>query len=417
MAACAAEEPPASLTEEQARLNLESFDTVWTTVRERHFDPELGGLDWDAVRAEFRPRVEKAATMREAQQAMQQMLQRLDHSHVAIMPGDVLEAMARPPQEGDLGVTGIDVRVLDGHAIVTSVAPGSPAAEGGVRPGWELARIGDEEIPPVLASVGEEFEDSTYHDLVLAEVVRARLVGPIGKSVALELLDGEGEARRLEIGHAEERGVRSDVGHLVGQYVHIESRRVEPEVGYISLNKFMNPAAVMPPFEKAIRSFADTRGVVLDLRGNPGGIIGMGMGLAGWFVDEKDRYLGKLILRETELKAIVFPRPGAYGGRLAILVDGLSGSTAEIFSGGLKDLGRARIFGSRSAGAALPSEIVKLPNGDGFQYVIADYISASGEQLEGVGVIPHVEVRPTREALLQGRDLVVEAALAWIGEK
>jgi carboxyl-terminal processing protease len=142
----------------------------------------------------------------------------------------------------------------------------------------------------------------------------------------------------------------------------------------------------------------------------------MAMGIAGWFVDEKDRYLGKLLLRDTELKAIVFPRPERFAGRLAILVDGLSGSSAEIFAGGLQDLGRARIFGTRTAGAALPSEIIKLPNGDGFQYVIADYLSAGGGHLEGVGVEPDVEVRLTREALLRHRDPVVEAATEWIGQ-
>ena len=143
----------------------------------------------------------------------------------------------------------------------------------------------------------------------------------------------------------------------------------------------------------------------------------MGMGLAGWFVSEKNHYLGKMILRDTELKAIVFPRPDAYTGPVAILVDGLSGSTSEIFAGGLQDLGRARVFGSTTAGAALPSEIVKLPNGDGFQYVFADYISQGGEKLEGRGVIPDVPVSPTRDALLEGRDLVLEAAMDWIREQ
>jgi carboxyl-terminal processing protease len=413
--ACVAAAEPPALDDEQRRLNLESFELVWTTVRDRHFDPELGGLDWEAVREEFRPRVEAAKTKQDAQVAMHQMLERLGHSHVAILPGEILDALARPPQEGgELGVTGADLRVLDGHAVVTSVVPGSPANEAGLRPGWEIVRIGDEEIPPMLDAVGKEFEGKTFRELVLTEIVRARLIGPIGKSTAVRALDGDDQPHDLELGHAEERGVRSSVGHLVGQYVRIESRLFEPAVGYISLNKFMNPAAVMPPFEEAIRSFEETRGIVLDLRGNPGGIVAMGMGLAGWFVEEKNRYLGKLIMRETELKAIVFPRPGGYQGRLAILVDGLSGSTAEIFSGGMKDLGRARIFGTRTAGAALPSEIVKLPNGDGFQYVIADYISAAGGHLEGVGVIPDVEVQLTREALLQGRDPVLEAALSWI---
>jgi carboxyl-terminal processing protease len=102
---------------------------------------------------------------------------------------------------------------------------------------------------------------------------------------------------------------------------------------------------------------------------------------------------------------------------LAVLVDGSSGSTAEILAGGLKDIGRARIFGTRSAGAALPSVIDRLPNGDGFQYAIANYISKGGKPLEGIGVIPDEEVRLTRRSLLEGRDAVLDAAIDWIGKQ
>ena len=97
-----------------------------------------------------------------------------------------------------------------------------------------------------------------------------------------------------------------------------------------------------------------------------------------------------------------------------MLVDGLSGSCSEIFSGGLQDLGRARIFGSRTAGAVLPSAIERLPNGDGFQYAFANYISAGGAVLEGVGVIPDTVAEPNREALLNERDTALDAAVAWV---
>jgi carboxyl-terminal processing protease len=61
--------------------------------------------------------------------------------------------------------------------------------------------------------------------------------------------------------------------------------------------------------------------------------------------------------------------------------------------------------------------IEKLPNGDGFQYAFANYVSASGEVLEAVGVIPDVEVKPSRDALLAGHDPVLDAAVAWIRQQ
>jgi carboxyl-terminal processing protease len=80
----------------------------------------------------------------------------------------------------------------------------------------------------------------------------------------------------------------------------------------------------------------------------------------------------------------------------------------------MKDLGRASIFGSRTAAAALPSFIEVLPNGDGFQYAIANYISEGGKPLEGIGVAPDLDAPITRRALLDGKDPALDAAIEWI---
>jgi carboxyl-terminal processing protease len=158
-------------------------------------------------------------------------------------------------------------------------------------------------------------------------------------------------------------------------------------------------------------------GFIIDLRGNPGGLGAMAMGMAGWFIDQPGQRLGTLYMRDTTLKFIVNPRANTFAGKLAILVDGTSASTSEILAGGMKDLGRARIFGTRTAAAALPSFFEKLPNGDGFQYAVANYISEGGQPLEGLGVTPDVETPLTREALLAGKDSALDAAIAWIKAK
>jgi carboxyl-terminal processing protease len=116
--------------------------------------------------------------------------------------------------------------------------------------------------------------------------------------------------------------------------------------------------------------------VILDLRGNPGGIGIMAMGIAGFFVADSGRQLGEMKMRGTTLKFAVFPRAVIYPGRVAILLDDGSASTTEMLAQGLQDLKRARVFGTRSAGAALPSDIIRLPNGDGFQYPTAGYTSS-----------------------------------------
>src|ERR1700683_382602 len=127
---------------------------------------------------------------------------------------------------------------------------------------------------------------------------------------------------------------------------------------------------VIPSFGKAIQDCAKCDGLIIDLRGNPGGIGGMAMGMAGWLTDHPNLQLGTMYMRGATLKFVINPRADAYTGPLAILVDGTSASTSEIFAGGLQDLRRARIFGTHTAGAALPSLIMRLPDGDGFQYAV-----------------------------------------------
>jgi carboxyl-terminal processing protease len=180
------------------------------------------------------------------------------------------------------------------------------------------------------------------------------------------------------------------------------------------LNIFFDPENVMKVFEKAIRDNLHADGFILDIRGNPGGIGLMAVALGNWFVQQPEQKFGTLTLRSGTLKIVLNPRLETFTGPLAILVDGCSVSTSEILAGGLQDLKRARVFGSRTAGAALPSVVERLPNGDGFQYAIADYVSAGGQRLEGAGVKPDAEVALSRKALLMGCDPVLDAAVQWI---
>ena len=83
----------------------------------------------------------------------------------------------------------------------------------------------------------------------------------------------------------------------------------------------------------------------------------------------------------------------SYAGRVAILVDETSYSASEVFAGGMQAAGRARVFGARTPGGALPALLRKLPNGDVLEYAIADFVTVSGERIEGRGVVPDEPVR------------------------
>ena len=400
------------LTPEQKRLNIESFEHVWTTVRDKHWDPKLGGLDWQAVHDELRPRLERAATMEQARTVMEDMLSRLKQTHFGIVPATVYQEMEGGGR-GE-GRTGIELRVVEGRVLVVSTEPDSPAAKSAVTPGWEIERVDGKPLAPGLRKIDRNFRDSTLHDLMLERAVSARLAGGERSRVKVSFRDAQGRRTTIEMERARPRGAEFSFGNLPPMYFWVDSRKVRPDVGYIRFNLFFAPETLNKAVENAVKDCAACRGFVVDLRGNLGGIGGLALGVAGWFLDQPGLRLGDMFLRTAKIKFVVFPRPAPFRGPLAILVDGCSASTSEIFAGGMQDLKRARVFGERTAGAALPSMFERLPNGDGFQYAIANYISEGGKQLEGAGVIPDEAAGPTRRELLEGRDLALDRALAWI---
>jgi len=174
--------------------------------------------------------------------------------------------------------------------------------------------------------------------------------------------------------------------------------------------------------DRAVDALRDCRGIVIDLRGNIGGNVGMVMGFGGHFLDSAVS-LGTMRMRGSELRYVANPRRGTsrgepvrpYAGPLAILVDPISASTSEIFAVGMQSIGRARVFGETSAGMALPAIATRLPTGDVLQHVVADFVDPSGRRIEARGVVPDELVPLRRAELLDGRDPALDAAVRWIG--
>ncbi len=404
---------PPKLPESRRKANVESFEVVWQTIKDKHFDRKLGGLDWQSIHDELKPKVEKAETMAEARAVLEDMIHRLKQSHFGILPAEVYEAIEGGQKSG-IGVTGIDLRVLDGKAVVTQVEAGSPADKAGVKPGWIVEKVDGKAVKPIVELVRKKYDKSNLLDLYLARTVLGRLGGEVGGKVAADFLDAKDQPVHLDLGLVLPGGNPSKFGNLPTYYVKTETKTVAGDIRYFSLNAWFDLVRVITAFRTAVESAQDSAGLIIDIRGNPGGIGAMAMGLGGFLVSEPDQKLGTMTTRDGSLHFTLNPRTPNLKKPVAILIDGLSLSTSEIFSGGLKDIKRARVFGEKTGGAALPSTVIRLPNGDGFQYAFANYISHGGKPLEGLGVSPDVETPLTRASLLEGRDPALDAAVQWI---
>jgi carboxyl-terminal processing protease len=398
-----------SLSSEERQRQLDSFDKVWQTIHDKHWETKPGGTDWDKVRAELRPRAERAQSAREVRDLIREMLHRLKQSHFNLISSESMGDLKDAPS-GE-GAPGFEAEVIDSReALITRVdSPGPP-----VQMGWQILTIDGVDINERIRVVGAAYTSSSEKELRLYQMLRAHLSGTPGTKLPMEFRNNQGTTVKLMIPIREPKGHVTSFGNLPPQAVEMESRLLDGPIGYVRFTLFLDPVRLMQTFSEAISACLKCQGFIVDVRGNPGGLGIMATGVAGWFVEQSNLRLGSMYTRDSTLNFVVNPRGNPFSGKLAILIDGASASTSEIFAGGMQDLHRARIFGERSAAAALPSMIERLPNGDGFQYAMANYISEGGKSLEGNGVKPDVEVHRTRETLMAGRDAVIDAAVRWI---
>ena len=402
-------------------LAVATFDSAWRTIGMALEGRGVTRLDWPGVRRELRPRAASATSDAALRSVIDDMLARIGESHFALLPSQVAPDAEAPATESAaaLGTAGVALRVLDGRLVVWRTDSGGAGRRAGVRPGWVIERIGDF-IPPTLGAADTL---GPRRLAVLTGAMRA-LRGAPGMAVPIIARDEGGTPRTAVVLLDSVRGPMSKFGNLPPLPATFDANRLQLGDGrciaVIHFAYWMPP--VMPALDRAVDTSRDCTGMILDLRGNLGGVAGMMMGAAGHFLSEP-RTLGIMRARGEEMRFVANPRRATddgkavepFAGDLAILVDALSASTSEMFAAAMQSLGRARIFGERTAGQALPAMATRLPTGDVLMHVVADFVAPDGTPIEGRGVIPDEAVPLTSQDVASGRDAPMEAAIQWIG--
>ena len=440
--------PPISAAAVESDLSKrqEAFQIVWQTVNDFFYDPRFGGVDWTGVRKRYQPQVVKVTTDKEFHLLLQQMLNELHQSHFMVVPREAipkirvaksgaeeaddlndesadnteteepLDSLSYKLTDRLLTGIGIDLRVLQGSAVVTRVEPGSSAARAGLRPGFVIKKVGGRSLDSVIA----EIERHPLWGAIIRPELPVFLVagfinGAETSPVRLGYLDARNRLRTISIKRERLKGEMSaPVGNLPSMYTEFETRQLPGGIGYIRFNAFV--PSLMEKLCGTLRTMKDARGLVLDLRGNQGGLLGMINGLTG-LLETSPTPMGTMQTRTGRIPLFVFPQTAPYSGPLVILVDGSTQSAGEMFASGLQEAGRAILVGEKSAGNTLPSAIKKLPTGAIFQYGFANYETQSGKQLEGQGVTPNLTVTLSRKSLLRGGDPQLSAAVRRLREE
>lgn len=410
-------------TDPRVTSNLAVFDEVWTTVRDTGFAVEHSGVNWDQARETWRPRAAQATDSEALYTVMREMLATLELSHFSVLapdragdhptlavdsPAPASSTEGANPQgvkAGGSADAGIDVRWLQGQLVVVRSRPDS-----GILPGDVLLKVGSFDPLAEAESLQKRIDRPSEVAILLRSEVMSTLTGHPGDQLTLMVESPTGERRTVVITLQEGASLPTGFGHL-SVNGEVESRLLEGGIGYVRWNVFMMD--LMPEISRAVGAYKDAPGLILDLRGNPGGVAGMAQAVAGHIVT-RPITLGSMQNPEYTIEFPVQPRSKVFSGPLVVLVDMTSASTSEILAAGLQESGRATIVGETTAGLVLPSMVIELEDGGLFQYALALYISPTGEVIEGIGVKPDVQITPTRVAWASGRDVVLETALAVI---
>ena len=396
--------------------HLAAFDEAWQTIQDTFYDPSFGGIDWKSVREELRPRAVAAKTPDDLRAVIREMLARLKRSHFALLSvganDDTLPGPVRVP---------VEIRVLGTDVVITRVtAPAGSSA--GLRPGHVVLEIDGRSIVDVAA--GATGLSNRARGVEIWRRVHRLLYGAQGSQASLRVRDADRRERTIKVARGGGTGEIVTLGNLPPlevQFSATERRTASgKQVGVIGFSIWM--PLISERFADAIDRYRGARGIVIDLRGNPGGLALMMTGIAGHFFPDQ-ALLGVMQTRQAprlEFKANPQKSTAAgqsvtpFAGPVAILVDELTASASETFAAGMQSLGRARVFGTQTMGQALPASTRRLPSGDILMHAVGDFVTSTGRSVEGDGVIPDTPVALTASALAAGRDPALEAALAWI---
>jgi carboxyl-terminal processing protease len=397
----AAPRGPLSVEERQR-----AFDFVWETIRDHYYDAKLHGADWNAVRDRYRPLALRALDDEAFWDTLDRMAGELRDAHTRVeSPRRV--ALRKLDQAISLGVSFMPI---GGRLAVVSVHAESDAWWAGVRPGMTIATIEGEDAQAAYARL---IADTRYDSTERSRHLRA----------VRKLTAGE-EGTRLRMGFERADGGRIEVEiarRRVSTRPTATHRMLPSGFGYLKLTQWT--LGVMPRALQGLDALKSAPGLVIDLRGNPGGSLHAVNAMLGRFFDTKTR-LGTVLTRTGKPISLFFGAvevikltsevdgdPGAYKNPVVILVNATSGSGSEFFAATMQAAGRAVVVGEPSCGCLLGFlGYARIPGGAELAYSEVGFVMSNGKRIEGEGVIPDHPVPLTLEDLRLGRDRALEQA-------
>jgi C-terminal processing protease CtpA/Prc len=429
---------------EQARV--ETTQRVWQLVGDRFYDPRMNGVNWIAVREQYLPRAAAAKSDAQFYRELKQMLAALGDSHTEVLsPREALDLRRFVALR-----TGLVLGVIEGQVAVIEVDPDTPAAQAGVRAG------------DVVTAMNGARLDAAFVRAALDDPSTARHTPGAGDGPEALPADAR-DAERIRVLRAMRRLLRSQIGTNPAPGTPIEfelqrehetlrvALRTQPQArppkaefrwleapagagvtgggtGGIALIRFTRfHASLRDELERALESAAGARAVIIDVRGNGGGLLDTYRWVTGQFLPD-ERVPMRATRRDggnptaqkvTDLRVgpSVFRR-GPLLMPVAVLIDSRTGSAAELLAVTLAEQRGALLIGEPTCGCVVGVRLeYVLPDGGGLRIAETGFVSARGARMEGQPTLPIVRVTPSLADLRAGRDPVLEEAVRRLASR
>lgn len=406
----------------------EAFDAMIEKFRREYAFSAYKGIDWDALKAEYRPRFEEAQRANNFDLYASALLQfslAIPDGHVSVSYTRYTYDQFVRATEGGLGLALTELD--DGRMLVSYVGPGTPAEAAGILPRAELLTLNGLPISEAVTRARLWSNASSPHYLRLQQV-RYAVRFPVGAVVDVTFCNpnAEPQAARLVAVREEASLNASQLARLHDAFaLPLTYTLLEDGVLYVKLNSFFDDKRLtIALWERMIKTAKEqnVRAIVLDLRANAGGSGYLADQMAAYFFDEPlllgntgfyDEELGTFYFDpEREERFILPPDTLRYRGRVAVLISPSCLSACEFFAWNMTLNKRAEIVGHYPTGGLGGSvQRFYMPNRLEVQMTVGRAVDNNGNiHIEGVGVAPTLRVPVTEETLF-ARDAVLEAAL------
>lgn len=349
------------------------FDKSWSTIRAEYYDPNFNHQKWVRWKNHYQGKIK---TEEDAKVAIETMLASLDDPYSRFL---TKQEFAEQNTSISSKISGIGVNIVNdaGKIRIISVIEETPAQFADLKPDDVILAIDNKKVS----------------GLSLAEV--SNLVkGPANTFVSLDILRNNEKLNK--------KVIRKEIK------IKTVKSNLDKEIGYIQISSFISNSTPNE-FLEALENTHESKGLIIDLRGNTGGLLTNAVFIANLFIDKgklvsivgRNGYKYDIMAQDTNFQV---EKP------IILLVNGSSASASEILSGAMKDYHKAKIIGTKTYGKGMVQKIIPMPNETGLNLTIAKYLTPKGKDINKKGISPDLEVHFTKENIEQKQDIQLETA-------